>query len=74
VITKLAIAGMTCNNCVRHVAQALRDLPGVSSVEVDLVSGHATVTHDATTSFDSLIKAVESEGYEAGHVLAGSGL
>ncbi len=61
--TQLKIEGMTCQNCVKHVRQALESVPGVASVEVDLDSGRATVAGEAALS--DLIAAVEEEGYEA---------
>ncbi len=64
-ITNLRITGMTCNNCVRHVDKALRGVPGVSNVQVSLEGKSAEVAHDDSTSLDSLVKAVESAGYEA---------
>ncbi len=67
--TELAITGMTCGHCVRHVDAALRGLPGVVSVEVRLGEGgrgSASVTHDASVSpLAALAAAVESEGYTA---------
>jgi copper chaperone CopZ len=65
VITNLRITGMTCNNCVRHVDRALRGVPGVSQVAVDLPEGQAEVVHSEATPLASLIAAVESAGYEA---------
>ena len=60
----MAIGGMSCNNCVRHVGDALKAVPGVSAVEVSLPDGRATVTHgDVAPAV--LIAAVESAGYEA---------
>jgi copper chaperone len=64
VITTLSIAGMTCNNCVRHVGDALRALPGVTAVEVSLPERRASVTHgDIEPAV--LVAAVESAGYDA---------
>jgi len=63
VITTLSIAGMSCNNCVRHVGDALRGVPGVTAVEVSL-PGRAEVTHDDVAP-EALLAAVESAGYEA---------
>ena len=63
--TNLRITGMTCNNCVRHVDQALRAVPGVSTVQVSLERNTSEVVHDDSTSLASLVHAVESAGYEA---------
>jgi Cu+-exporting ATPase len=62
----LDVRGMTCNNCVRHVSQALRGLPGVSEVQVDLAAGKARVQHDPSrVSIGEMVAAVEGAGYEA---------
>ena len=29
VVTELHVEGMTCNNCARHVTEALQSVPGV---------------------------------------------
>jgi copper chaperone CopZ len=68
VITTLRISGMSCNNCVRHVGEALRGVAGVSSVDVNLTEGSATVTHDDRVDHASLVKAVESAGYDAASI------
>lgn len=54
---------MTCNGCVKHVTAALREVPGVTAVDVDLANGRAKVVHDATVA--ALIAAVTEAGYEA---------
>lgn len=62
--TTLKISGMSCQNCVRHVTEALKSVKGVTEVAVDLVSGDAKVEH-ANGSTDLLIEAVTEAGYEA---------
>lgn len=64
--TTLAIRGMTCNNCVRHVGEALRGVGGVVDVRVSLPDALATVDHDDVTTLPALIAAVEEAGYTAG--------
>lgn len=64
-ITTLRITGMTCNGCVRHVDKALRAVPGVTAVEVDLARGTAKVVHDESAQVPAMVAAVESAGYEA---------
>ena len=34
--TELAITGMTCANCARHVTEAIQSMPGVRTVTVRL--------------------------------------
>ena len=57
------IAGMNCNHCKTNVERAIRQVPGVTDVTVDLAAGIATVsgTHDAS----ALISSVKSFGYDA---------
>ena len=65
-ITTLAIEGMTCNGCVKHVGDALRARPGVSAVEVKLAEASAKVVHDPEQSpLASLVAAVVDAGYQA---------
>ena len=61
--TELTVGGMHCGNCVRHVQEALAELPGVSAT-VDLDSAVATVTHPATVPVQALLDAVDEAGYE----------
>jgi copper chaperone len=61
----LDVSGMTCNNCVRHVREALEKVAGVAEVEVDLGAGRATVKHGGGAVLASLIAAVDDAGYEA---------
>lgn len=61
-MTTLKITGMTCQNCVKHVTQALEAVPGVSAARVDLAAGRAEV--EGTAAVDALVAAVEEEGYE----------
>ncbi|RMH32495.1 MAG: heavy-metal-associated domain-containing protein [Nitrospirae bacterium] len=58
------VQGMTCENCVRHVEKALRSVPGVASVTVDLTNHRATVEYDsAVVSRETLAAAVADAGY-----------
>jgi copper chaperone len=59
----LAIKGMTCGHCVKAVKDALKDLPGVDNLEVQI--GTATLSYDAAKlSVDQIKGAVTEEGYE----------
>lgn len=59
----LKIEGMMCNNCVKHVKNALEALPGVKA-EVSLEKKTAIVEFDGAISDEALIKAVTDEDYE----------
>jgi copper chaperone len=59
----LSIEGMSCNHCVHHIKNALADVPGVESAEVDLAKKSAVVIGSALD--DAALKAAVSEaGYE----------
>lgn len=54
----MSIQGMSCGNCVRHVESALRELPGVKAVTVELASGRANVEYQpAMVTLDALKKS-----------------
>lgn len=58
------VTGMTCQNCVRHVSQALSALPGVRSVNVDLEAGSARLESDREIPAAELRAALDEAGYE----------
>lgn len=63
--TRLAIAGMTCGGCARHVKRTLGAVPGVDAVDVDLAQACAIVRYDPSVATDeALASAVEGAGYE----------
>lgn len=60
----LKVEGMSCNHCKMAVEKALKDLPGVSGVEVDLSGGLVKVTYDpGKTSRDDIARAIDQAGY-----------
>ena len=62
----IAIEGMTCDNCVKHVTRALQRVNGVKEVNVDRENARATVTYDTTkTDFPALEDALKKSGYQA---------
>ncbi len=61
----LKIGGMSCQHCVKHVTEALSELPGVVSVEVDLAGGKATLEiEEAYFNIDEAAEAIEDAGYD----------
>jgi copper chaperone CopZ len=62
-MTTLQIGGMTCQHCVGAVTKALQGVAGVDNVSVDLGAGRARIEGPADPA--SLLRAVESEGYDA---------
>lgn len=64
--TILAVEGMTCSSCIRHVEHALRELSGVAKVAVNLKDGKVRVEHDPSgASIDEMIEALGEAGYES---------
>lgn len=63
--TLLDVEGMSCASCVHHVGVALKDVDGVSKVEVQLRAGKVLVEHDPGTPIESLIRALADAGYDS---------
>ena len=59
----LAVSGMMCSHCTGRVDAALKAVPGVTSVAVDLASNSAVV--DGTAAEAALVAAVEETGFGA---------
>jgi P-type Cu+ transporter len=60
----LPIAGMTCASCVGRVEKALKAVPGVDKVSVNLATEEASVNAAAGTDPAMLTAAVQRAGYE----------
>ncbi|HEX2205059.1 MAG TPA: heavy metal-associated domain-containing protein [Longimicrobium sp.] len=62
----IAVTGMSCGSCKRHVEHALGGVPGVSEARVELATGSAVITYDpATAAPEALLEAVREAGYGA---------
>lgn len=62
---EFTVKGMTCDNCVNSVTQAIKHVEGVKVAKVTLAGERAQVTFDPTqTSVDHLKDAVQAAGYE----------
>jgi copper chaperone CopZ len=59
----IRVQGMTCANCVRHVAAALLAVPGVGRAEVDLARGEATLEVEAPIADATLAPVLDEAGY-----------
>jgi copper chaperone CopZ len=57
------VKGMTCDNCVHHVTEAVKGVPGVTAAQVSLAQNSAQVEGDFDVQ--QIIAAIEEEGYEA---------
>ncbi len=68
-LVDIGIAGMTCASCVGRVERALRKVPGVQEVAVNLATESARIQfappQDGVASMDALLRrAVRNAGYE----------
>ncbi|MDP9417705.1 MAG: heavy-metal-associated domain-containing protein [Actinomycetota bacterium] len=64
--TNYTVTGMTCGHCVSAVTDEVSALPGVTSVDVDLVAGGGstmTVASDSPLDDERVRAAVEEAGY-----------
>ena len=60
---KIAITGMTCGNCVKHVQKALGEIEGVTVGEVTI--GTAEVSYDPEkVDRAAILEAIEESGYD----------
>lgn len=59
------VRGMSCGHCQAAVDKALRAVPGVVEVSVDLKGEAATVAwRDGETSLGQIIETIRDVGYE----------
>jgi P-type Cu+ transporter len=64
--SRFPVAGMTCSTCVVRITRAVRAVPGVTAVRVDLGRESATVRRDPGVATDAdLVGAIRHAGYEA---------
>jgi len=59
------VTGMTCGHCVGAVASELKEIPGVTGVDVDLVAGgtsSVTVSSDAPLDEAAVAAALDEAG------------
>ena len=62
--TTLKIEGMMCEGCVKKVKDNLEAIDNVTSVDVNLKKGTATVVHEGVAD-EALISAVVDAGFRA---------
>ena len=63
---RLELTGMSCANCAATIEEAVGDLDGVSSVDVNAATDEGIVEYDPErTSLGSIYDAVDRAGYGA---------
>jgi len=58
----LGVGGMTCDDCVVHVTEALEAVPGVERARVDLATRSAVVAARSDVEGSALASAVRATG------------
>ena len=59
---------MGCQNCVKHVTEALEALDGVTSAEVSLEKNNAVITFSKDIADEAIISAIEEAGYDVSKI------
>jgi copper chaperone CopZ len=62
VLIDLGVGGMTCDDCVVHVTEALESVPGVETATVSLATRSAVVTARSGVEAAALAAAVRATG------------
>jgi copper chaperone len=58
------VTGMTCAHCVASVGSEIKQISGVTDVQVDLASGAVTVVSEQPLDDAAIAAAVDEAGYE----------
>lgn len=64
--TTVNVSGMTCGHCVSSVTEELSEIPGVTSVDVNLHAGGTSpvsITSERELSPEEISSAVTEAGY-----------
>ena len=63
-ISHWTVTGMTCGHCVNAVDAEVRNLDGVTDVDIDLDTGVVSVTSVEPIGADAMADAVGEAGYD----------
>ena len=64
-VQTLKVQGMTSGHCKMSVENALNNLEGVQTAEVNLDAGNVAVTYDeAKVNQEAMKEAIEDQGYD----------
>lgn len=61
---KILVEGMSCGHCVNHVKEALNELNGVTSVDVNLDAKTAIIDTSIEVKDEDIKFAIDDAGYE----------
>src|SRR5882724_5958226 len=60
----IGIAGMTCASCVGRVEKAIRAVPGVDDVSVNLATERASIVGQPSLEHTAIAAALQNAGYD----------
>lgn len=60
---KISVPEIHCDHCKMSIEAAVGALDGVSQAEVDVPSASVSVAFDAPATLESIIAAIEDQGY-----------
>ena len=64
--TTVNVGGMTCGACTSAVEAGFKDVPGVVSMTVSLMTNRAVVQHDPTIiTAEAVVEIIEDRGFDA---------
>ena len=66
----ISVEGMGCQNCVKHVTEALEALDGVDKAEVSLEKNNAVITLSKDVSDETIKSAIDEAGYDVSKIEA----
>jgi Cu2+-exporting ATPase len=61
---ELHVAGMTCENCAKHVKKAILGIQGVREATVDLAAHSVAVETEREVAREEFAAAIDRAGYE----------
>ena len=59
------VTGMSCAHCERAVESEIRDIPGVTAIDVSAAHGRLVITGDRPIADEAVLAAVDEAGYSA---------
>lgn len=62
--TTMTAGGITCGGCANAVKNAVGAVPGVTGVEVEVVTKRVTVTHDDQVTTAAVADALTKAGFQ----------
>lgn len=64
--TTLSVQGMTCGACTSAIEGGFKDVAGIKSISISLLSERAIVEHDSSTiSPEAIAEIIEDRGFDA---------